>query len=168
MLKYCFDQVFRRYIPNHKVRSVLSFCHNQACGGHFRGKKAATKILQCDFYWPNLFQNAFEYCKSCSRCQQLGRISKRDMMPLIPIITVEIFYVWGIGFIGPLPSSFGNEYTLLVVDYVSKWVEAIPTRTNDAKMVVKFLSKNILLDLTCHGLSLMIRVPTLIGHLMLY
>ena len=65
------------------------------------------------------------------------------MMPLNPIIVVEIFDVWGIDFMGPFPSSFGNEYILLAVDYVSKWVEAIPSRTNDAKVVVKFLRENI-------------------------
>ena len=44
---------------------------------------------------------------------------------------------------GPFPSSFSNLYILLVVDYVSKWVEAIPTRTNDASVVVKFLRSHI-------------------------
>ena len=44
---------------------------------------------------------------------------------------------------GPFPSSFGNLYILLVVDYVSKWVEAIPTCTNDASVVVKFLHRHI-------------------------
>ena len=44
---------------------------------------------------------------------------------------------------GPFPSSFGNLYILLVVDYVSKWVEAIPTCTNDAKVVAKFLRIHI-------------------------
>ena len=34
-------------------------------------------------------------------------------------------------------------YILLVVDYVSKWVKAVPTRTNEAKVVVKFLRENI-------------------------
>ena len=65
------------------------------------------------------------------------------MMPLSPIIMVEIFDVWGIDFIGPFPLSFRNEYILLAVDYVSKWVEAIPYRINDAKVVMKFLRENI-------------------------
>jgi len=51
--------------------------------------------------------------------------------------------VWGIDFMRPFPSFFGNEYILLAVDYVSKWVEAVPTRTNAAKVVVKFLRENI-------------------------
>ena len=44
---------------------------------------------------------------------------------------------------GPFPSSFSNLYILLAVDYVSKWVEAIPTRTNDAKVVASFLRSHI-------------------------
>ena len=41
-------------------------------------------------------------------------------MPLNPIIVVEVFNVWGINFMGPFSSSFGNEYILLAVDYISK------------------------------------------------
>ena len=39
---------------------------------------------------------------------------------------------------GPFPPSFNNLYILLAVDYVSKWVEATPTRTNDARVVAHF------------------------------
>nr|GEX35219.1 reverse transcriptase domain-containing protein [Tanacetum cinerariifolium] len=45
----------------------------------------------------------------------------------------------GIDFIGPFPSSRGNMYILVAVDYLSKWVEAKPLPTNDARVVVKFL-----------------------------
>ena len=44
---------------------------------------------------------------------------------------------------GPFPSSFGFMYILLAVDYVSKWVEAKATKTNDAKVVVDFVRSNI-------------------------
>jgi len=54
-----------------------------------------------------------------------------------------VFDCWGIDFVGPLPSSLGNEYILVVVDYVSKWVEAVAAPKNDVKTVVKFLKKNI-------------------------
>ena len=59
------------------------------------------------------------------------------------ILEVELFDLWGMDFMGPFPSSFSNLYILLAVDYVSKWVEAIPTHTNDAIMVVKFLRSHI-------------------------
>ena len=44
---------------------------------------------------------------------------------------------------GPFPSSFSNLYILLTVDYVSKWVEAIPTCTNDTSVIVKFLRSHM-------------------------
>ncbi|CAL2256198.1 unnamed protein product [Prunus armeniaca] len=52
---------------------------------------------------------------------------------------VELFDVWGIDFMGPFPSSFEYIYILVAVDYVSKWVEATATRTNDHKVVLNFL-----------------------------
>jgi hypothetical protein len=66
------------------------------------------------------------------------------MMPLNPILVIEIFDCWSIDFIDPFPSSFGFVYILVVVDYVSKWIEAIPSRNNDHKTVIKFLKENIL------------------------
>ena len=50
----------------------------------------------------------------------MGNISKKNEMPLQGILVVQIFDVWGIDFMGPFPSSFGNIYILLAVDYVSK------------------------------------------------
>ena len=41
----------------------------------------------------------------------------------------------------PFPSSGGNEYILVAIDYVSKWVEAQALRTNDARVVIHFLKK---------------------------
>ena len=44
---------------------------------------------------------------------------------------------------GPFPSFYANRFILVVVYYVSKWAKAEALQTNDAKVVVKFLKKNI-------------------------
>ncbi|RVW18656.1 Retrovirus-related Pol polyprotein from transposon 17.6 [Vitis vinifera] len=90
-------------------------------------------------------KDAHEVSKGCDKCQRLGKLSRRNMMPLNPILIVDLFYVWGIDFMGPFSMSFGHSYILVGVDYVSKWVEAIPCRTNDHKVVLKFLKENIFL-----------------------
>jgi hypothetical protein len=128
LFKYCLDQIIRRCVPNNEFSSVISFCHLKACGGHFSAKKTAAKILQCDFYWPSLFKGTHEFCKACERCQKLGGITCRNMMPLNPILIIEIFDCWGIDFMGPFPSSFKNLYILVAIDYVSKWIEAVPCK----------------------------------------
>ena len=88
-------------------------------------------MLQSGFYWPTLFKDAIKYCKECLKCQSALNISKRDEMPLQIILEVEIFYLWGIDLMGRFPPSEEEEYILVAVDYVSKWVEVTPTRTNN-------------------------------------
>ena len=101
------------------------------------------KVLEAGFYWPSLFKVAYATCKQCDKCQRLGKLSRRHMMPLNPILVIELFDVWGINFMGPFPTSFGYFYILVGVDYVSKWVEAVPCRAADHKTVLKFLKDNI-------------------------
>ncbi|XP_015954918.1 uncharacterized protein LOC107479290 [Arachis duranensis] len=64
-------------------------------------------------------------------------------MPQQPMLFCEIFNVWGIDFMGPFPNLSGYLYILLAVDYVSKWVEAIPTCLDDANTVISFIRNNI-------------------------
>nr|GEU66159.1 reverse transcriptase domain-containing protein [Tanacetum cinerariifolium] len=60
-------------------------------------------------------------------------------MPQNSIKVCEIFDIWGINFMGLFPSSRGNKYILVAIDYLSKWVEAKALSTNDARVVCKFL-----------------------------
>ncbi|RDY12045.1 gag-pol, partial [Mucuna pruriens] len=70
-------------------------------------------------------------------------MNRRQEMPQQLILFYEVFDVWGIDFMGPFLFSNGYSYILLAVDYVSRWVEAIATRTNDAKVVVDFLKFDV-------------------------
>lgn len=138
------DQILRRCIPEEEQKEVLEFCHSKPGGGHFSSKITAHKVLKCGFYWPKLFKDAHDFYLKCFLCQASMNMGKKDHMPLKPIIEVEIFDLWGIDFMGPFPKSHGFEYILMAVEYVSKWVEAIATRSNDSRVVV-ILWKNLFL-----------------------
>ncbi|XP_010468547.1 PREDICTED: uncharacterized protein LOC104748637 [Camelina sativa] len=84
-----------------------------------------------------MFKDAHEFVSRCDACQRRGQISKRHEMPQSFILEVEVFDCWGIDFMGPFPSSYKNKYILVVVDYVSKWVEAIASPKNDSVVVLK-------------------------------
>nr|GEX08368.1 hypothetical protein [Tanacetum cinerariifolium] len=86
-----------------------------------------------------IVKDAFELVKRCDSCQRQGKISQKDEMPQNSIQGCKFFDVWGIDFMGPFPSSKGNKYILVVVDYLSKWVESKALPTNDARVVVKIL-----------------------------
>jgi hypothetical protein len=143
LFKQGVDQIIRRCVPYSETEAILSDFHATAYGGHYAGEKTATRILQAGFYWPTLFKDAHQFVLRCDRCQRVGNISRRDEMPLNVMLEVEIFDVWGIDFMGPFIPSCGNQYILLAVDYVSKWVEVKALPTNDAKVVLNFLHKNI-------------------------
>ena len=82
-------------------------------------------------------------CRTFDQCQRPRKLTRCNMMPLNPILVVDIFNVWGIDFMGPFPMSFKYSFISVGVDYVSKWVEAIPCKTNDHRVVLKFLKENV-------------------------
>ncbi|GJT43960.1 reverse transcriptase domain-containing protein [Tanacetum coccineum] len=87
-------------------------------------------------------QEANDILKACHEGPTGGHHSANltaRKMPQNAIQVCEIFDVWGIDFMGPFPSSHGNKYILVAVDYLSKWVEPKALPTNDARVVVKFL-----------------------------
>ena len=90
-----------------------------------------------------MFRDAHAFIAQCDRCQRREKISKRHEMEHKSILEVEVFDCWGIDFMGPFPSSYRNKYILVAVDYVSKWVEAVASPTNDASVVIK-LFKSII------------------------
>ncbi|GJX37628.1 reverse transcriptase domain-containing protein [Tanacetum coccineum] len=114
-------------------------CHEGPTGGHHSANLTARKVFDAGFFWPTIYRDAHSMIKSCDTCQRQGKISQRDEMPQNAIQVCEIFDIWGIDFMGPFPSSKGNKYILVAVDYLSKWVEAKALPTNDARVVVKIL-----------------------------
>ena len=114
------------------MESILHHYHAREVGGHFGATKIAAKLLQLGFYWLTLFKDAYIYIKACDACQRTRNIFRRNEIPLNNILEVELFDVWDIYFMGPFPSSFSNQYILVAVDYISKWVEVIALPSNDA------------------------------------
>nr|GEV58301.1 reverse transcriptase domain-containing protein [Tanacetum cinerariifolium] len=103
-----------------KAFEILKAFHEGPSRGHHGANLTAKKVFDAGFFWPSIYRDAYE-------------------MPQNSIQVCEIFDIWGIDFMGPFPSSKGNKYILVTVDYLSKWVEAKALPTNDARVVVKFL-----------------------------
>nr|GEU95981.1 reverse transcriptase domain-containing protein [Tanacetum cinerariifolium] len=135
----CADQIIRRCVHEQEAFDILKDCHEGPTGGHHGANLTAKKVFNAGFFWPTIYKDAHDLVKSRDICQRQGKISQKDEMPQNVIQVCEIFYVWGIDFMGPFPSSRGNRYILVAVDYLSKWVETKALPTNDARVVVNFL-----------------------------
>nr|GEZ84434.1 reverse transcriptase domain-containing protein [Tanacetum cinerariifolium] len=116
LFRTCADQIIRRSVAGKEAIDILNACHSGPTGRHYGANYTAKKVFDSGFYWPSIYKDAFELVKHCDSCQRQG-----------------------IDFMGPFPSSKGNKYVLVAVDYLSKWVEAKALPTNDARVVVKFL-----------------------------
>jgi hypothetical protein len=92
-----------------------------------------------------MYDDAKSFVQCYIKCQRHGNINTRDAMPLTLNLQIDIFDVRGIDFIGPFPNSEGCEYILVVIDYVSKWVKALPCQAADAMHSKKMFHEAIFL-----------------------
>nr|GEV50551.1 reverse transcriptase domain-containing protein [Tanacetum cinerariifolium] len=120
------------YVHGQEAIDILKACHYGPTGGHHGSNYTAKKVFNSGFYWPTIYRDAQDLVKTCDVCQRQGKISQRDEMPQNSIQVCKIFDICGIDFMGPFPSSRGNKYIPVSVDYLSKWVEAKALPTNDA------------------------------------
>ncbi|GJX00937.1 reverse transcriptase domain-containing protein [Tanacetum coccineum] len=134
LLELVQDQVIRRCVYGQEVVDILTACHNRPTGGHHGANYTAKKVFDSGVYLVTIYRDAHNLVTRCDACQRQGKISQKDEMPQNAIQVCEIFDVWGIDFIAPFSSSRGNKYILVVVDYLSKWVEAKVLPTNDARV----------------------------------
>ena len=56
-------------------------------------------------------------------------------------LVIEPFDVWGFDYMGPFPSFNRHTHILIAIDYVTKWVEAIPTSSADHNTYIKMLKE---------------------------
>ena len=90
-----------------------------------------------------MYEDTKEFIQRCQKCQLQGGITAHNAMPLHYNLQLEIFDVWGIDFMWPFQKSNDSEYILIAIDYVSKWVEALPYRAADARHAKKMFHEAI-------------------------
>nr|GFA23831.1 reverse transcriptase domain-containing protein [Tanacetum cinerariifolium] len=146
LFKTCANQIIRRCVAGKEAIDILNACHSGSTRGHYGANYTTKKVFDSGFYWPMIYKDPFELVKRCDSCQRQGKISQKDEIPHNSIQICEIFDVWGIDFIGSFPSSKGNKYILVAVDYLSKWVEAYRHFIKDfskiSRPMTRLLEKN--------------------------
>ncbi|XP_053378778.1 uncharacterized protein LOC128548205 [Mercenaria mercenaria] len=128
-------------VPASKRKRVMELAHESIVGGHLSAKKTEDRITS-SFYWPGISSEVGRFCRSCDKCQKTipkGRVKK---VPLgdMPVIK-EPFHRIAINLIGPIApvSDSGNRYILTVVDYATRYPEAVALPRIDTERVAEAL-----------------------------
>ena len=119
--------------------TVLQLAHTHLLGAHLGVEKTKDRILQ-RFFWPGIHKEVENYCRSCPECQLVApQPSFRN--PLIPLPIIEVpFERIRLDIVGPLPKSArGHQYILVLVDYATRYPEAILLRKATAQQISKEL-----------------------------
>ena len=132
--------VDRIVVPESYRQEILRIAHSIPLAGHMGVKKTIDRIT-AHFFWPGVTLDVKKYCATCPQCQLVARKLKSHRAPLKPTeIVTEPFKKVAIDLVGELPkSSSGYKYILTIVDYATRYPEAIPLRTTSSKVIADAL-----------------------------
>ena len=120
---------------------VMSIAHDTITGGHLGIRKTREAIMS-NFYWPGIDGDVARYCHSCDVCQKTVSKGTVPKLPLqnIPVVDVPFKRV-AVDLIGPIdpPNEAGHRYILTLVDYATRYPEAVPLKRIDAETVAEAL-----------------------------
>jgi hypothetical protein len=93
-----------------------------------------------------MLEDSIIYYKACQACQRFGKIQMVSASVMNPIIKPWPFKCWGMDMIGKInpPSRKGHQYIPAIMDYFTKWVEAIPMKTVTSKDVINFIKEHVI------------------------
>ncbi|GFN96128.1 gypsy retrotransposon integrase-like protein 1, partial [Plakobranchus ocellatus] len=120
---------------------VMSVAHDSITGAHLGIRRTKDKILS-NFYWPGVDGDVTRYCRSCDVCQ---RTVNKGTVPRVPLEKVPLidtpFKRVAIDLVGPInpPSEAGHRFILTLVDYATRFAEAVPLRKIDTESVAEAL-----------------------------
>jgi hypothetical protein len=110
------------------------------------------KVLRAGLRWPTLYKDAKEYSRACDVCQRVGKLSRRDEIPLAPQLTLESFEKWAIEFVGPinpLGKHIGARYIITAIEYMNRWAKARAVKDCSATTTACFLFDDIITKFGC-------------------
>jgi transposase InsO family protein len=141
------DEILRRCVMEAERPLILVEAHEGITGGHYTRKETTQNILRVGLWWPTLHKDAKDYYKACDVCQQVGKPSKKDEMPLSPQLTLQEFEKWAIDFVGPinpLGKRTRERYIITVTEYLTRWAEATEVKECSETIAARFIFDDII------------------------
>ena len=128
-------------VPLQLRHRIMEVAYGSIMGGHL-GIKKTTDNIESAFYWPGIQSAITRFCKSCDVCQKTVNKGSVPKVPLqeMPLIDTSFKRV-AIDLVGPIrpPGEEGHRYILTLVDFATRYPEAVPLKTIDTETVAEAL-----------------------------
>ena len=131
-------------VPEPLRHEALQAYHDSLMGGGHQGKERTYTALRNKYYWVHMYRDVEQHTRSCIECQASKNRPTVTKAPLKPLPITDIWSRIHFDFIGPVTCSDDNfKHILMVTDSFTKWCEAIPTKTQEAREVAQVLYRDI-------------------------
>ncbi len=130
-------------VPRSRREMIFQAAHCTPMAGHLGEAKTRERIM-ARFFWPGIHENVRRWCAACRECQLVNPPATAKA-PLRPLPLMEVpFERIGMDLIGPLErSARGHRFALVLVEYATRYPEAVPLRSISAKSVAEALFRLI-------------------------
>ncbi|XP_042320340.1 uncharacterized protein LOC121929090 [Sceloporus undulatus] len=128
-------------VPAAYRAKLLSLAHDHPSG--HSGITRTKDRLKKAFFWDGMNKDVAIFVRSCLVCQQVGNSKDQTKAPLQPLPIIEVpFQRVAVDILGPLPrkTARGKQYILTLVDFCTRWPEAVPLGAISAKAVAQALT----------------------------
>ncbi|KAJ8952348.1 hypothetical protein NQ318_017242, partial [Aromia moschata] len=143
--------VYQLVLPKARIHQVLEELHSSPSGGHFGVTRTLARVRD-RFYWVNCRRDVEEWCKRCDLCSAKKGPKTRSRGKMVQYLSGAPFERVAVDILGPLPvTDRGNKYLMVVMDYFSKWPEAVPLPNQEAETVAEAFIENVIAR---HGVPL--------------
>lgn len=135
--------VHQLLLPTPLRSQMIQHCHDSRTGGHFGVNKTLGKLRQ-RFYWIGCKRDVEDHCRRCDICNSRRGAGARRRAKLRPFNVGAPFERVAIDVLGPLPqTSRGNRYLVVMMDYFTKWPEAVAVCDQGAESVAAALLEQV-------------------------
>ena len=117
------SKTLRLAIPRSLQQSILAESHAGAFSGHFAVRGLYKKLAR-QYWWPHMYSDVYHYCRGCPTCASYNGSGRRHHPPLKPLPVGALFERLGIDIMEMLLTPAGNRYVVVMIGYLTKWVEA--------------------------------------------
>lgn len=126
-------------VPRTRTQTLVHRSHTHPLGGHLGARNTREK-LKDRFTWPGMDAEVWAFCQQCPQHQRTAP-RKPPLAHLIPLPIISVpFERICMDLVGPLPKSTrGHEFILVIVDYATRYPEAVPLRKATSRNIAREL-----------------------------